>query len=292
LSILSGDRKFFLFRLTRLDISVYAASATILAGIYSRDLTDLQLDFLIGFLIILLAAMGSFSINDYYDFQVDKMNMRYDRPLVQNPSKRGLALKLGITLYLAAFSLSLLFPTIISLFILINFIVFFMYNYELKKKLFLKNILVSYGFSAPIIFGSIISDLELEPLILYFVIMSIIVGLGFEIMLDINDVEGDMRSGILTIPVKFSKKVAAKALILLYSIIMVLNPLPFFVNIDKSLYRNILFFFLIMIPVASYFFISRSLLRNQSRSNISNLRKRTIITMQIGCIVYVIGVLF
>lgn len=285
----AGYRVFF--KLTRFDYSVLAASTIILSGIYSRDLSGLQFDYVVGFIVALMVVMGTFSINDYYDYRIDKDNRRYDRPLVRDPEKRDFALKTGLLLYTAVLLISLLLNSLASIFILINLLIFFLYNYSLRKRFLLKNIVVSYGFSAAIIFGSIISDYELEPLILYFALMSFIIGLAFEVMIDIGDVDGDRRSKTATIPVRYSKRFAAKISILLYIMIMILDPLPFFVNIDQSLYRDIVFLPLIIIPVVSYFFISKALLKDQSTSSISRLRKRTLNTMQLGCIVYVIGVL-
>ena len=50
----------------------------------------------------------------------------------------------------------------------------------------------------------------LEPLIIYFALMGFIVGLSFEIMLDIADVEGDKKLGIETLAAKFGVESAAK----------------------------------------------------------------------------------
>lgn len=115
---------------------------------------------------------------------------------------------------------------------------------------------------------------------------------AFEVMIDIIDVTGDQAGGIGSIPVKFGVKTAAKVAALLYTSIIVLDPLPFLLLIDKRLHNDLLFLVLILIPVISYVLVSRNLLKNQSRETVIKLKTRVFLTMQIGCIAYLIGVIF
>ncbi len=161
----------------------------------------------------------------------------------------------------------------------------------LKKKVLVKNLLIAYSYAVTILFGSLVSDSILEPIIVYFAIMGFIVGLGSEIMFDIADVEGDKKLGINTIPNKFGLKPAAKISVILYSIIIVMDPLPFFIFIDSRLYFDLIFLILILIPVISYVFLSISLLKNQSKENTLKLRKLIFVIMQIGTLSYLVGVL-
>ena len=121
--------------------------------------------------------------------------------------------------------------------------------------------------------------------------MGLIVGTAFEIMIDIGDPRGDKELGIETISTGFGTKPAAIVSSFLYGVIMILDPLPFFIRIDARLYLDYLFLVLILIPVISYFFVSKSLLRDQSPKNIMGLKGRIFVTMQIGSIAYIIGVL-
>ena len=161
----------------------------------------------------------------------------------------------------------------------------------MKRIIFVKNILVAYAFVATILLGSLVIDSFLEPLIVYFAIMAFIVGFAVETMVDMADVKGDRERGIETISTRFGVKKSAYVSILLYSVVMILDPLPFFVMIDPRLHFDYVFLFFILIPVVFYFFISRSLIQNQSIDNISRLRRRVFYTMQIGCIAYLVGVL-
>jgi geranylgeranylglycerol-phosphate geranylgeranyltransferase len=122
--------------------------------------------------------------------------------------------------------------------------------------------------------------------------MGFIFCLAIEIVLDIGDLKGDKEYGKRTLPTEFGSEKASMVSILLFALIIIMDPLPFFINIDPRLYQDFVFLLIILIPVVSYFLMSYSLKKDGSKDNIYRLKKRIIVTMQVGCLAYVIGVLF
>ena len=278
-------------KLIRIELCVFGTIGFFVSGILAGDLVGFQTEYLLGFLIIFLSEAGAFAINDYFDYEIDKNNNRRDRPLVLGLISRRTALVTAIVLFLIVIILSLFLNNIATIIALISVPIFYIYSMGLKKKVLIKNLLIAYSYVVTILFGSLVSDALLEPIIVYFAIMGFIVGLGSEIMFDIADVEGDKKLGINTIPNKFGLKTAAVISVILYSIIIVMDPLPFFIFIDSRLYFDLLFLILILIPVISYVFLSVSLLKNQSKENTLKLRKLIFVIMQIGTLTYLVGVL-
>jgi len=278
-------------KLIRIELCVFGTIGFFVSGILAGDLVGFQTEYLLGFLIIFLSEAGAFAINDYFDYEIDKNNNRRDRPLVLGLISRKTALITAIVLFLIVIILSLFLNSIATIIALISVPIFYIYSMGLKKKVLIKNLLIAYSYAVTILFGSLVSDALLEPIIVYFAIMGFIVGLGSEIMFDIADVEGDKKLGINTIPNKFGLKIAAVISVILYCIIIVMDPLPFFIFIDSRLYFDLLFLILILIPVISYVFLSVSLLKNQSKENTLKLRKLIFVIMQIGTLAYLVGVL-
>jgi 4-hydroxybenzoate polyprenyltransferase len=93
-----------------------------------------------------------------------------------------------------------------------------------KKVLFIKNLIIAYAFVTTILLGALISDTTLEPIILYFASMGFIIGLAFEIMIDIANVIGDNANKVPTIATYFGTKTAARLSKLFYTMIMILDP--------------------------------------------------------------------
>jgi geranylgeranylglycerol-phosphate geranylgeranyltransferase len=255
------------------------------------DLYGFQLEYLVAFLVVFLSAVGSFAFNDYFDFEVDKRNDRYDRPLVSGSLSRRVASVTGLVSFSLVVLLSLSLNLLAMVIVLINLPLFLLYSIGLKKLFLVKNIIIAYAYVATILFGAVVSDAILELLIVYFASMGFIVGLSFEIMLDVADVEGDRKLGIETLAARFGMERAAKVSVVLFSIIMILDPLPFIVMIDPRLYLDLVFLVLIFVPVISYLFTSKLLMKDQSKRVIFKLKKRIFLTMQIGSIAYLVGVL-
>lgn len=285
------DRINGFLKLIRIRISLFGCIGLFVSGILAEDLTGFQIEYLIAFFIIFISAAGAFAINDYYDFEIDKKNKRADRPLVLGLLSRRTALITAIISFIIVILLAVFLNLVAMSLIFISLPIFYLYSIGLKKKILFKNLLIAYSYVAIIFLGSLVTDAILEPLIIYFAIMGFIVGLGSEIMFDIADVQGDKDLGIKTIPSEFGLKKAAGVTVLLYSIIIILDPLPFFVLIDSRLYLNFLFLFLIFPPVISYIFLSRSLLKDQSKENVLKLRIIIFLIMQFGTISYLLGVL-
>ncbi len=279
------------FRLIRLDYSLFSASGVLLSGLLSGDLHGFQWEYLVAFFIVFLSAVGSFAFNDYYDFEVDKRNRRYDRPLVLGLLSRKAALITGLASFSLILLLSLFLNHLSLSLVIVSLPLFLLYNLGMKKRILVKNVLIAYAYVATILFGSLVSDAIIEPLIVYFAAMGFIVGLAFEIMLDIGDVEGDKELGIETLSTRLGTKTAAQISVVLYAAIMILDPFPFITMIDPRLYMDLVFFFLVFIPVVSYFLTSKSLIKDQSKSSIFQLKKKVFVTMQVGSIAYLIGVL-
>ena len=278
-------------KLVRIELCVFGTIGFFVSGVLAGDLIGFQAEYLIGFLIIFLSEAGAFAINDYIDYEIDVKNNRSDRPLVLGLISRRTALITAIILLIIDLLLVLLLNRVASFLALISVPAFYIYSLGLKKKILVKNILIAYSYTGTIIFGSLVTDAFLEPIIIYFALMGFIIGLGSEIMFDIADVEGDKELGINTIPNKFGLKTAAKVSVVLYLIIIVMDPLPFFILIDSRLYFDPLFLILILIPMISYIFLSISLLKNQTKENTLKLRKLIFVIMQVGVLSYLIGVL-
>ncbi|HEC37479.1 MAG TPA: hypothetical protein ENI29_04530 [bacterium] len=278
-------------KLTRSGVALFGCIGLFVSGIIADDLKWFQIEFLIAFLVVFISASGAFALNDYFDYEVDKINNRIDRPLVTGLLSRKVALYIAIVFLIIVIFLSILLSFVAMILILTSVPLFYLYSMGLKKKWFLKNFLIAFSYMATIILGSLIIDSNLEPITIYFAVMAFIVGLANEIMFDIADVKGDNAKGIHTVSTKFGIKKAVKISVFLYVVIIVLDPLPFILYIDHRLYLDYLFLILILVPVSLYIFFSYSLLKSQSRENILAWKTRVFIIMQFGTISYLIGVL-
>lgn len=285
------DKILGFLKLIRFGVSLFGCIGLFVSGILAEDLKGFQKEYIFAFFIVFISASGAFAINDYYDFEVDKINNRKDRPLAIGLLSRKIALITAIASLIIVAFLSLLLNFAAMILTFISVPIFYVYSMGLKKRLFFKNLLIAFSYLSIIFLGSLIIDSSLEPIIIYFAVMGFIVGFANEIMFDIADVKGDKDQGIKTLSTNFGTKKAAQISAFLYIIIIVLDPLPFILKIDKRLYLDYIFLILILIPVICYTLLLRSLLKNQTTENILKLRTLVFLIMQFGTISYLIGVI-
>lgn len=279
-------------KLFRLNRSLSAAFGVIFSGLIAQDLESFQMEYVIAFFIVLFSAFANFGLNDYCDFETDIINCRIDRPLVKGTLTQKTVLISAASASFIALLLTIFLNPLPRLLVILGLPISLFYNIFFKKILLLKNASIGFAYIGIIFLGSILSDIVLEPVTFYFAIIGFFVGLSYEVMLDIADVDGDRAMGIETIPIRFGLKTAAWFSIILGILGIIVNPLPFFINIDTRLHRDYLYLILILIPIIFRINISKSLSKDQSPESIFSLKKRVFRNIQLGCMCFLIGILF
>ena len=278
-------------RLLRVDRAISAALAVLFAGFISQDLVGFQWEYVIACFVVLFSAFANFALNDYYDKENDRLNNREDRPLAEGAIPRRTAILFAVASSAAALFLAVLLNPVSRLLILTGLPVSLLYHLGVKKILLLKNASIGLTNVGIILLGSLVTDGVLEPVVPFFAVIGFFAGISYEVMLDIADVEGDRATGVETIPTRFGLRVATWLVSLLSLGGVVVNLLPFFVNVDPRLYRDTLFLILIIAPMVSRLSITRSLLADQSRENIFRLKRRVFRNIQLGCLCFLAGML-
>jgi len=278
-------------RLIRLGRALSASFGVLFTGIVVGDLVGFQSVYIIACLVVFLSAVANFGLNDYIDIEADMRNYRVDRPLAQGQLKPETALLTAIISTALALILSFLLNPVARLLIFLGLPISLLYNLVLKRRLLLKNAFIGLANVGVVLIGSLVSDLVLEPLALYIAVIGFFFSLSYETMLDIADMEGDRAKGVDTIPNKFGVRNA-----MIFSLIfgfgaIIVDPLPFFIEIDSRLSGDYLFLSLILLPVINRLFISRALLKDHSPENIFRLKRRIFRNLQLGCLCYLIGFL-
>ncbi|UGV40436.1 hypothetical protein J7W08_10255 [Methanococcoides orientis] len=93
------------------------------------------------------------------------------------------------------------------------------------------------------------------------ILMAFLVGIAFEIMADISDMEGDMQHRVQTVAWSVSPRFAAIISSLIFSVVFIFDPLPY-VNLHPNLVHDKLFLLLIL-PVAVVYFLINYLINFQ-----------------------------
>jgi geranylgeranylglycerol-phosphate geranylgeranyltransferase len=230
---------------------------------------------LLGMAAVLFVAAGCHPLNDYFDYEVDKV-VHPDRPLPKGLFKPITAVYMSLILFL----ISLVFSALISILCLsldiIGIGLVLSYELWLKNKGISGNILVAFTAAVSFNYGGAIAGDLLRPT--FITLIAFFIFLGREIIMDVRDLEGD-RNTRATLPQHIGKE---RAVYLGSAMITISVILLFFVPLLYSLFHS--WFDLLVIPLALFTFYTVSL----SIVDVNNVRK----TAELLRVVMILGLVF
>ncbi len=220
------NRLLELFKLTRIEHSLMLVIAVITAELISKGLPTLQ-PLILSLITPIFISAAAFAINDYFDVDVDRINMK-KRPLVKGTIKKEHALYtslLGFAIGVAASALINIYCLAIAL---LFAVLAFLYSYRLKEYTLLGNAYIAFSMAIPFIFGSyvVLNAPGLGILLISFMIF--LSGLAREIHGTIRDYRGDAARHAKTLPVKIGRKPSAIVALILYAIAVIISAYLFF----------------------------------------------------------------
>ena len=216
-----------------------------------------------------IAAAG-YTVNDYYDIEIDKVN-KPDRVLPSGAMSGRSALMYGIVLFVAGIIFSYFTGSVICLMIaFINSMSLFLYARYFKREFITGNLLVAYASASCFIFGGVAGNNLSNSLIVAF--FAFFYTFLREIVKDLEDVKGDRIAGACTIAICWEKpKVIKLCLIPVLAIIGFTAYLFLVRDMTNSLFVLLLFF--VVLPLLVFFRIISSRSEEKIYNKVSKLMK-------------------
>ena len=196
------------------------------------------------FVILLLAAFANV-INDIFDLKIDIDN-KINRPIALKKINTNIALLFSIFLVSSALYIIVIHSFDINLKILIlgfNLPLIILYTPFLKKIPLIGNITVSLLLSMVFIVTSVYITNAISILLYPLIIFSFILMLIREIVKDIQDIEGDKKNNVHTLPVIFGISFSINLIACLVFILFIFTIMAFY------LYENYNFLYLINVLI-------------------------------------------
>ncbi len=238
--------------------------------------------------IILAAFSASFTlsagniINDIKDIETDKVS-HPKRPLAAgkitvNQAKVEYILLTVIAILLSFF---IILPALII--VITATVLLFLYSYYFKKVPILGNIIVSLLTGLVFIYGGEAVNNPLAAIVP--AVFAFLINLIREVVKDMQDVEGDLKQGIITFPGKFGFS-SSKLLVAELTIVLILFTLyPFITRLYK-----IEFIILIMAVVNPLLVYNLKILfKDHSSSDLNKISNILKVNMLIGLIAILLG---
>ena len=214
-------KKIFGFiRLLRPEISIFGMLCVFIGAIASES-SFISLELIYGMLAVFFIGAGSMPFNDYFDWEIDKLN-HPKRPIASGLFKPTFGLYVGIIFFTIGLILSYLINILCFTIAVFAIILIIIYEVAYKNKAFIGNVIVAFTTAISFTYGGAIIGELIKPT--FFTIISFLIFLGREVIMDVRDLEGDKKTRV-TLPMRVGKKPAAY----LGSILIIISIIIFFI---------------------------------------------------------------
>jgi geranylgeranylglycerol-phosphate geranylgeranyltransferase len=214
-----------LIRLFRPDLSLAAGLCTVGGQIIAAGHLASWPITLLGFLCSFGCSGAALVVNDYFDFEVDKVNAP-ERPLPSGAVTKREAITLGIVLSLLGLLPAAFLGPVYFIFTLVFWVIGFLYNWRFKETGLPGNLMVSSSVAFTFILGAMTVGQPWNALVWIFALMAFFIDLGEEITGDALDMEGDLKRGAKSIARSMGKPFALRTAVTLWGVVIVLGWLP------------------------------------------------------------------
>ena len=265
-------------------LNCFAMGFAVLVGVSLTGFNNIAwLNLLYGALTGFTLTGAAMAINDYYDYDIDRIN-EPTRPIPSGVvSKRGALMLTGILTVIG-----LLFAFLVSIYCLIfafaAWMIMATYSTIGKRKGFFGNLLVSACVAAPFLYGSLVATDVIRINVLLFASMAFLSNTGREIAKGIVDVQGDRSYHIKTLAVVFGERKAALAASAFFIFAVCLSPLPLIFDLVS-------FWFIpfVLVTDVGLVWCSFSLFKNPSRENSRKVKKTVLFLFIFGLLSFIFG---
>ncbi len=270
--------------LIRVTNCLTASFGTIIGGLIASNfkiaslICNIGKIFIAALIVFLICGFGN-ALNDIYDIEIDKINKPF-RPLPSNKISLKNASVFSWSLAVVGLLLST-FSKLCFIIAVINAVALYMYAKKYKKNKIIGNLIVAYLTGSVFIFGGASVNNIGITLILF--LCAMFATWSREIIKDFEDMEGDLKEGVVSLPIRYGKKSLYIASIFLILAIL-LSPLPYIMGIFGNIY-------LLGILVCDIIFLYSifKLLKVPSRENANISSKYIKYTMNIVLLCFIVG---
>jgi len=245
--------------------------AAILVGFYN------PLQILIACLAVFLISGGGMVINDYFDYEADKVN-RPRRALPSNKITRKNALIYSLILLFIGNILAFFLNFQMLIIALFNTLLLVIYSWKLKKIILLGNFIVSWLSASTFLFGSLLSGFVTATVLILF-LLAFSANIGREIAKTIEDLEGDKRIKAKTLPMVAGKNFSAWIATIFIIFAVLFSPIPYIFRL-----LNVNYLYLVIIADIIFLYSCFAIFLSPKKS-----QKMMKIAMLIALVAFLIG---
>ncbi|EMA40345.1 prenyltransferase [Halococcus morrhuae DSM 1307] len=221
---MSGERSRGLLELTR-PVNAVAAGMLTFIGAFVAGGLDASVAVAAAVGATVLATAAGNAMNDYFDREIDRIN-EPDRPIPRGAVTPRAALWFSVLLFGGAVVFALALPFVAIAIAVVNLIALVAYTELFKGLPGVGNLVVGYLGGSTFLFGAAAVGRITEAVVVLFALAALST-VAREIVKDVEDVAGDRREGLHTLPIAIGKRPALWLAAGLLAIALLASPLPY-----------------------------------------------------------------
>ena len=224
-----------LIRLFRIDLSISAGVCVVLGELLAHETVPPLSTLLLGFFAYFFISATALILNDYFDYETDRINAP-ERPLPSGVVSKGEVLALSTTVALLGLALSMFLNLQAFIVAAVVWSLGFLYNWRLKRFGIWGNLLVSLSVASAFVFGGVAVNNPRADLVWWFALLVFLFNLGEEIAADAFDIQGDLRAGSRSLAILYGQRIALRCSAGLYLAVILVSVIPFVLGWLRWLY--------------------------------------------------------
>jgi len=209
-----------------------SAFAVIISAILIGFFAPLQIA--IACFSVFLISSGGMVINDYFDYKIDRIN-RPKRVVTSGKISRKTALNYSLSLFLIGIAAALFLNFYMFTLAIFNSLLLLIYSWKIKKTILIGNFIVSWLAASSFLFGSLLQE-KITALILILFMMAFSSSIGREIAKSIEDVKGDRKMKLKTLPIIAGNAFSAWIACIFMIFAIIFTFLPYILNLLNIIY--------------------------------------------------------
>lgn len=219
-----GERARGLLELTRPVNAVAAGLLTFIGAFVAGGLdASIAVGAAVGATVFATAAGNA--MNDYFDREIDRINQP-DRPIPRGAVTPRAALWFSVLLFGGAVVLALVLPLVAIVIAVVNLLALVAYTELFKGLPGVGNLVVGYLGGSTFLFGAAAVGRITEAVVVLFALAALST-VAREIVKDVEDVAGDRREGLHTLPIAIGERPALWLAAGLLAVALLASPLPY-----------------------------------------------------------------
>jgi geranylgeranylglycerol-phosphate geranylgeranyltransferase len=221
---MSGERTRGLIELTR-PINAVAAGALTFIGAFVVGGLDSQRAVAAAVGATVLAVAAGNTMNDYFDREIDRINQP-DRAIPRGAVTPREALAFSLVLFAGAVVFALTLPLLAVAIAVVNLLALVAYTELFKGLPGVGNAVVGYLGGSTFLFGAAAVGRITDAVVVLFALAALST-VAREIVKDVEDVAGDRREGLHTLPIAVGERTALWLAVGLLAVALAASPLPY-----------------------------------------------------------------